>query len=253
MAWAGRALRTGRSLPDVSEGVRSQWTCARSPVLGESGRGHGARMNWQPNLTDPDIFHITHVKNLAGIIAAGGLSSDAGLAARKIAATNIGYTQIKAGRLTKPVPSHPGTTVGQFVPFYFCPRSVMLYVVNLGNTGLPPGCQVDILHLVSRVSVASTLGQWAFTTLNAAAAFTTVFYTSLKDLGNVQWGAMPQVNWKQCKDERQAEFLVRDFFPWTAFHEIWVHGSSAAQQVKAILNGVKHQPKVYVRPDCYYP
>lgn len=210
-------------------------------------------MNWQPNLTDPDIFHITHVRNLAGIIAAGGLHSDAALASQKITATNIGYTQIKAGRLTKAVPSYPGTTVGQFVPFYFCPRSVMLYVVNRGNTGLPPGCQVEIVHLVSRVSVASRHGQWAFTTMNAAAAFTTQFYTSLNDLGRVQWNAMPQDNWQQCKDERQAEFLVRDFFPWTAVHEIWVHGPLAVQSVKSTLHGAAHQPTVHVRPDCYYP
>lgn len=210
-------------------------------------------MNWQPNLTDPDIFHITHVENLAGIIAAGGLFSDSALAAQKNAVTNIGYTQIKAGRLTKPVPSYPGTTVGQFVPFYFCPRSVMLYVVNRGNTGLPPGCQVDIAHLVSRVSVASKHGQWAFTTMNAAAAFTTQFYTSLNHLSHVQWWAMAQTHWQQCKDERQAEFLVRDFFPWTAVQEIWVHGGPAAQRLQALLQGAHHQPTVHVRPDCYYP
>jgi hypothetical protein len=31
------------------------------------------------------------------------------------------------------VKCHPGTCVGEYVPFYFCPRSVMLYVINKGN------------------------------------------------------------------------------------------------------------------------
>ncbi|WP_434385736.1 type II toxin-antitoxin system toxin DNA ADP-ribosyl transferase DarT [Melittangium boletus] len=211
-------------------------------------------MNWQPNPTDPDIFHITHVSNLSGIIAAGGLYSDAAISAQTgVTTQNIGYTQIKADRMLKPVPSHPGTTVGQFVPFYFCPRSVMLYVVNRGNTGLPPGCQVEIVHLVSRVSVACQSGPWAFTTMNAAAAFTTQFYTALTHLNGVQWWAMNQTDWRQCKDERQAEFLVRHFFPWSAVQEIWVHGQMTAQSVQNLIQTAKHQPPVHVRPDCYYP
>jgi hypothetical protein len=211
-------------------------------------------VNWQPNPTDPELFHITHAKNLPGIITAGGLFSDASMAKQKVAATNIGYAHVKASRLTKPVQSYPGTTVGDFVPFYFCPRSVMLYVINRGQTGHPPGCQVDIVHLISRVSTISAQGcQWAFTTTNAAAAFTTQFHTSLPDLAQVQWWAMPRDSWQQCKDERQAEFLILNFFPWTAVHEIWVHDPFVAQKVQAVLAGAKHHPVVHVRPDSYYP
>ena len=28
---------------------------------------------------------------------------------------------------------HPGTKVGDYVPFYFCPRSVMLFVIHRAN------------------------------------------------------------------------------------------------------------------------
>jgi len=31
------------------------------------------------------------------------------------------------------VKCHPGTKVGQYVPFYFCPRSIMLYILHRGN------------------------------------------------------------------------------------------------------------------------
>jgi hypothetical protein len=31
------------------------------------------------------------------------------------------------------VSCHPGTKVGDYVPFYFCPRSVMLYVIHRAN------------------------------------------------------------------------------------------------------------------------
>ena len=40
---------------------------------------------------------------------------------------------IKQRRLTTPLTSHPTLTVGQCVPFYFCPRSIMLYLIYQGN------------------------------------------------------------------------------------------------------------------------
>lgn len=45
-----------------------------------------------------------------------------------------------------------GRFVGEFVPFYFCPRSPMLFTVNRGNTGRPLGCQRAIVHLVSTLA-----------------------------------------------------------------------------------------------------
>ena len=41
---------------------------------------------------------------------------------------------IKARRLFElEVDCHPGTKVGEYVPFYFCPRSIMLYLFYRGN------------------------------------------------------------------------------------------------------------------------
>ena len=58
---------------------------------------------------------------------------------------------IKRRRLELPVDCHPGTSVGEFVPFYFCPRSIMLYLLIRGNH--PElhyqGGQEPILHLVA--------------------------------------------------------------------------------------------------------
>ena len=41
--------------------------------------------------------------------------------------------EIKARRLAQPVRCNPGTLVGDYVPFYFCPRSVMLYLIYKAN------------------------------------------------------------------------------------------------------------------------
>ena len=42
-------------------------------------------------------------------------------------------SEIKQRRLTNPVKCRPGLSVGECVPFYFCPRSVMLYVIHMAN------------------------------------------------------------------------------------------------------------------------
>ena len=80
----------------------------------------------------PQIFHIVHVDNLASIVKDGFLWPDAVMAQRRDAAV-IGNEEIKGDRIRLPVSCHPGTCVGDYVPFYFCPRSVMLYVIYKGN------------------------------------------------------------------------------------------------------------------------
>jgi hypothetical protein len=42
-------------------------------------------------------------------------------------------TAIKRRRLGLPLPCHAGDRVADYVPFYFCPRSVMLYLIHRGN------------------------------------------------------------------------------------------------------------------------
>jgi ssDNA thymidine ADP-ribosyltransferase, DarT len=92
-------------------------------------------------------------------------------------------SEIKRRRLEElEVHCHAGTKVGQYVPFYFCPRSVMLYLLYRGNS---PGLtyqegQRPILHLEAdlhaTVEWARGAGQrWAFSKGNAGAYYTNFF------------------------------------------------------------------------------
>ena len=82
----------------------------------------------------PKLYHITHVDNLRKIVADGALRSDAAIIARGGSVQAIGMSDIKRRRVEElEVACHPGTKVGEYVPFYFCPRSVMLYVIHCAN------------------------------------------------------------------------------------------------------------------------
>ena len=79
------------------------------------------------------VYHIVHLDRLASVIADGCLWRDAVMVGRAGDGTKIGMGSIKARRLSLPVDCHPGDKGGDYVPFYFCPRSIMLYVIHCAN------------------------------------------------------------------------------------------------------------------------
>ena len=128
---------------------------------------------------EPKIYHIAHVDRLPSIIGDGCLWSDAVMIRRPELGTTIGMSSIKQRRLTLPVDCHKGTHVGDYVPFYFCPRSIMLYLIYRGNHPelAYKGGQEPIVHMEADLHgvVAWANGesrQWAFSLSNAGAIYT---------------------------------------------------------------------------------
>jgi O-acetyl-ADP-ribose deacetylase (regulator of RNase III) len=120
------------------------------------------------------IYHITHADNLSSILSNDGLLSDAEMIARGGPQVAVGMTRIKQRRLRLPVKCHPGDYVGEYVPFYFCPRSIMLYLLHMGNHPELSyrGGQGPILHLEADLEAtacwADAAGaRWAFSLSHA--------------------------------------------------------------------------------------
>jgi len=87
-----------------------------------------------PVPAQPKIYHICHVDRLPSIVADGCLWCDAEIARRTPPGTSIGMNSIKQRRMNElTLTSHPGLHVGDCVPFYFCSRSVMLYLICQAN------------------------------------------------------------------------------------------------------------------------
>lgn len=200
------------------------------------------------------IYHITDVVNLAAIIRAGGLLSDVALAGAGGPAVAIGYAHIKHRRMTQYTVACVGNRfVGEFVPFYYCPRSPMLYTLNRGNVpGRQAGCQRTIVHLVSTVQTAFDLNKpWALSDGNAGAGYADFSNEPVK-LDSLNWPLIKSNNWAGQTFEKQAELLVSDAFPWLAIKGIGCHNDAVAAQVRAIVQGCKHQPTVTTNVGWYY-
>jgi hypothetical protein len=209
----------------------------------------------------PKIYHITHVRNLPQIVQSGVLWSDAKRIELGLQCDVVGMSHIKQRRLREiEVECHAGTHVGDYVPFYFCPRSIMLYMLHKGNH--PElnyrGGQEPIIHLQADMKAVVAWAdqehqRWAFSTSNAGARYVNFFH-SLNDLDNLNWTAIGADQWSDVnlKEGKQAEFLVHGSFPWQAIERVGVCNERIAEQVRRALASADHQPGVAVQPGWYY-
>ena len=207
---------------------------------------------------DPYIYHIVHVDRLPSLIADNGLLCDAVIVQRPPDGTVIGMNRIKERRLKLPLQSHPNLFVGDCVPFYFCPRSFMLYVIYKANHMVLSyrGGQGAIVHLEANlrqtvVWVNQMKRRWAFTTSNAGSRFFDD-YSDLAQLEKIDWRAVQATNWLDCKERKQAEFLVEHSFPWELISRIGVLSQPFYYQAMAALADDAHKPLVEIRPEWYY-
>jgi hypothetical protein len=202
----------------------------------------------------PPIYHITHLDNLPGIIKEGGLHCDR--TAQNMKSMNIGHKHIKARRLNRSVPVGPRGTVGDYVPFYFAPRSPMLFAISRGNVEGYTAGQRPVIYLCSSTeAVDAAKLRWVFTEGHADMDYTD-FFDDFKNLGQIDWSLMRAKYWRDTDEDgdrkrrRQAEFLVKDFFPWKLVRQIAVYGNDTAKIVSGILVG--NTPPIVVEQGWYY-
>lgn len=212
----------------------------------------------------PKIYHILHEDRLTSIVQDGFLWCDAVMMKQASAGTIIGMRGIKERRLQLEIGCQPGLHVGECVPFYFCPRSVMLYLIYCANHPdlTYRGGQGPIIHLEADLYAAvqwmeRNRKRWAFTLSNAGA-----YYfedrCDLKQLHEISWDAVHAMKWSgpgvpdSLKEGKQAEFLVEEGFPWELVERIGVASQGIAQQVVRAMSRATHRPRVEVKPDWYY-
>jgi hypothetical protein len=204
------------------------------------------------------IYHITHIRNLAGILRDGGLWCDMESVKREISPVEIAYTDIKERRKRKVVPVAVRGVLADYVPFYFCPRSPMLYVIHKRYVPAYKGGQEFILHLTgSAEMVAVARLPFAFTDGHATMAISR-YFDDLCYLNQVDWPVVNSWSWHDTLQDndrerrKQAEFLVHRFFPWEQVQEIGVINQKVKDSALEIVANAAHQPIVNIQRKWYY-
>ena len=205
------------------------------------------------------IYHIVHLDKLSSIINDGFLYCDAVIQKRHSQGTTIGMDKIKRRRLEElTLSSYPDLHVGDCVPFYFCPRSVMLYMFfrhNHPEIAYRDG-QEPIVHLVADMHETQNWAEGnhlrcAFTTSNAGAYYFND-YTSVSDLDKINWSAVFAENWQGMQEDKQAEFLIEQKFPWQLVEKIGVYSELQYSKAAQILKSADYQPVLKIERNWYY-
>ena len=209
--------------------------------------------------TRPKIYHIVHVDRLPSIVTDGYLWCDAEIVQRTPLGTTIGMSNIKQRRLNElTLSSHQNLYVGACVPFYFCPRSIMLYLIYQANHPelAYRGGQGTIIHLeadlLASVAWAEQNGRrWAFTLSNAGSRFFED-RCDLRQLDELDWTAIHARDWQSHKEGKQAEFLLEHSFPWHLVERVGVYSRATYQQTVNSLPISSYRTPIAVIPEWYY-
>lgn len=207
------------------------------------------------------LYHFTHVDNLPGV-AREGLVSDALAHTAGRLRTEIGNQGIKVSRKRRAVDKGPGGIVADYVPFYFAPRSPMLYAIRSGNVPTYTGGQQGLVYLCTTLErIEESALQWVASDRNAVLSLAR-FTDDLHDLwddAHIPWPLMLEKYWNATeaepdrKERRQAELLVHQAVPWKAIMFIGARDQADLSRVHEVLGTLDGpQPRSDVRRDWYF-
>lgn len=207
------------------------------------------------------VTHFTHVEHLPTLIK-HGLLSDTKAQGNGLLAVEVGNVGIKDQRRQRGVPVPPGGMVSDYVPFYFAPRSPMMYSLSRGNVPTYQGGTARLIYLVSSLEALHGQGHDVILTdRNAALGYAgyRVFDPSdLVDDGFIDWDLMSVRQWSNTSSEpqrverRMAECLVFGAVPWSAVLQIVVQNKTVEAEVRAALGGAGVALPVDVVSDWYF-
>jgi ssDNA thymidine ADP-ribosyltransferase, DarT len=166
---------------------------------------------------------------------------------------------IKAERKKIRITLAPYGCVADYVPFYFAPRSPMLFKLAKGGVPTYTDGQDPLIYLVSTVEAVVKAGlPYLFSDGNCAAAVTQVFgdLTLLESM--VDWAVMRARMWNDTAEDpdrmrrRMAEFLVHERVPLRCMAGFAVLTEQMRERVDETLTAHGVTLPVRVRPSWYY-
>lgn len=205
------------------------------------------------------VVHMTRVERLPSLIRHGLLSDNACRQAQ-ITSIGIGYEHIKQRRARRAVPCGAGGTLADYVPFYFAPRSPMLFAITRGNVSDEAAHTEQILYLVTSTQTLRRAGL----TVVASNRHAQLDYADLTDRDDVldgdfiDWALMKATYWNNTpedpdrKERRQAECLVHPRVPWHLIEEVVTKNGDVMARVSQTMGRFGLTTPVNVRRDWYF-
>jgi hypothetical protein len=205
------------------------------------------------------IYHFTHLRNLPQILADGALFADSLVHQTKKLSVEVGDLDVKSRRRSMLVACGPGGHPSDYVPFYFAPRSPMLYKINKGSVSQYQDGQEKLVYLVSDVDLIIASGlEWVFTDGNCANNLTEYFDDPAKLNDSVDWPLMKSTLWNNTAEDpdrmrrRMAEFLIHQHFPLDLLRGVATMTKEVSEEVKELFASSSRTMHVVIRRAWYY-
>ena len=178
-------------------------------------------------------YRISHIQNIQHILQNGLCTKHHPKASANF--INIGNTEIIGVRDDMPVRLKGYGNIGEYVPFYFTPKSMMLFNIITGHRQpiVPKQRKEDIIVIRCLIKDISKAGRFFFTDGQANEKTLTTHYDDLAALDNIDWSIIQRGDFKKeaadtDKTRRyQAEFLVFHHVPVNYIESINVYNDKA--------------------------
>ena len=218
------------------------------------------------NVGEQRIYHVTHIRNLAGILESGALLADTSEAWTTRPTVDISSAPNRDARRTALVDGDGSASVASFVPFFLSPNARLWDGLLTGSAD--PRLSVDahtaeIFDFVILVSTVKKLRDAQVAVEDSAAAGDTAVAVTDGDAAGAltRIGVTPETSDSLLRRLRadaesdailRAELLVAETFPFDLVTLVGVANDKVRDEVRAILAASTHQPKVAVYPPWFH-
>lgn len=186
-------------------------------------------------------YRICHIKNLVHILANGLCTKNHEKASSDF--VTIGNPEIINSRDITPVKIGGYGFIGDYIPFYFTPRSIMLYNIITGYKAplVPKLHKEDVLVIRCLINDIADGNKFFFTDGQANTQITNHF-NDLKHLNEIDWQSIQNGNFSKSDGDfdrprrYQAEFLIEKHVPVSKIESLHVFNNNAQNYVNSVLD-----------------
>ncbi len=219
------------------------------------------------NVGEQRIYHLTHIRNLAGILESGALLADTSAAWTTRPAVDISSGPNRDARRTVLVAGDGSASVAGYVPFFLSPNARLWDGLLTGTADPRLSADAHTAEIFDFVILVSTVKKLrdahaAAAVEEEAEAVAAVVVTDGDAAGALtRIGATPESCDSLLRRLRadaesdailRAELLVAETFPFDLVTLVGVANDKVRDEVRSILATSAHRPKVAVYPPWFH-
>ncbi len=209
------------------------------------------------NVNKAFCFRITHRDNLPHILTHGVLTKNHPNADPNF--VSIGNLEIIDVRSTTSVRIQGLGNIGDYVPFYFTPRSLMLFNIITGYYApkFPRRKKEEIIVIRCLIQDLAKRPKWFFTDGQANDGETSHF-SDINKLDKIDWTSIQNSKFSKSDGDYdrqrryQAEFLVHESVPTNLIEAICVYNESMAVWVKSLISQAGLNIPVHIHKPYFF-